>query len=138
MAKKKLNRENVRREAWELISAHKRPLAAGMLLMAVSRIAGFVLPASSKYLIDTVIGEQRADLLGPLALAAGGATIVQAIASFGLAKIVSSAAPRANRDMRATVQSHVIRLPVSYFDSTKAGALITRIMNDPEGIRNLV
>jgi subfamily B ATP-binding cassette protein MsbA len=128
----------VRREAWELIAAHKRPLAAGMVLMAISRLAGFVLPASSKYLIDTVIGQQRGDLLVPLALAAGGATVVQAGASFGLAKIVSIAAQRAIRDMRATVQSHVIRLPVSYFDSTKAGALISRIMNDPEGIRNLV
>jgi subfamily B ATP-binding cassette protein MsbA len=138
MAKKKLNMGNVRREAWELIAAHKRPLAAGMVLMAISRLAGFVLPASSKYLIDTVIGQQRGDLLVPLALAAGGATVVQAGASFGLAKIVSIAAQRAIRDMRATVQSHVIRLPVSYFDSTKAGALISRIMNDPEGIRNLV
>ncbi len=106
--------------------------------MVIGRLAGLVLPASSKFLIDTVLGQNRGDLLVPLAAAAGIATLVQAGTSFGLAKIVSIAAQRAIRDMRAAVQAHVIHLPVRYFDSTKSGALISRIMNDPEGIRNLV
>ena len=129
---------NVRGEAWALIKAHRRPLLVGLVLMVVGRLAGFVLPASSKYLIDTVLGEGRADLLVPLAAAAGAATLIQAAASFGLARVVSVAAQRAIRDMRSVVQAHVIHLPVRFFDSTKSGALISRVMNDPEGIRNLV
>src|SRR5690606_37671043 len=81
---------------------------------------------------------RRGELLLPIAAIAGLATLIQAATGFGLAKIVSIAAQRAIRDMRTTVQRHVIRLPVPFFDSTKSGALISRIMNDPEGIRNLV
>lgn len=138
MKKRQLSLRNVRREAWALVRAHRRPLAIGFGLMIVGRLAGFVLPASSKFLIDDVLGQGRGDLLIPLAGAAALATLVQAASSFGLARVVSIAAQRAIRDMRAAVQAHVVHLPVSYFDSTKSGALISRIMNDPEGIRNLV
>jgi len=136
--KKKVKFSDVREEAWALIRAHRAPLLTGLVLMVIGRLASFVLPASSKFLIDTVLGEGRADLLVPLALAAGAATVVQAAASFGLAKVVSVAAQRAIRDMRAVLHAHVIHLPVRFFDSTKSGALISRVMNDPEGIRNLV
>ena len=125
-------------EARVLIWEHRRSLGAGFALMIVNRLAGFVLPASSKFLIDTVIGKQRTDLLWPLALGAGAATVVQAITSFGLSQVVSIAAQRAITDMRIAVQKHVLRLPVSYFDSTKTGVLISRIMSDAEGVRNLV
>ncbi|MCI0436816.1 MAG: ABC transporter ATP-binding protein/permease [Gemmatimonadetes bacterium] len=135
---KRVKFRDVRKEAWSLVIAHRRPLAIGLILMVIGRLAGFVLPASSKFLIDDVLGQGRHELLVPLAAAAGIATLIQAASSFGLAKIVSIAAQRAIRDMRAVVQSHVIHLPVRYFDSTKSGALISRIMNDPEGIRNLV
>ncbi len=136
--KKKVRFGDVRSEAWALVVAQRRSLALGLALMVVGRLAGFVLPASSKFVIDEVIGKGRADLLVPIALAAGAATLVQASTSFGLARIVSIAAQRAIRDMRTTVQAHVMRLPVSFFDATKSGTLITRIMNDAEGIRNLV
>jgi ABC-type multidrug transport system fused ATPase/permease subunit len=136
--KKKVGFKDVREEAWALVRAQRVPLSIGFVLMIVSRLAGFVLPASSKVLIDNVIGEGRSELLIPLALAAALATVVQASASFGLAQFVSVAAQRAIRDMRTAVQAHVIRLPVSYFDSTKSGTLISRIMSDAEGIRNLV
>jgi subfamily B ATP-binding cassette protein MsbA len=126
------------RESWVLIKAHRKPLAVGFVLMIIGRIAALVLPASSKYVIDTVLIEGRSELLVPIALAAAAATLVQAATGFGLAKVVSITAQRAIRDMRTTVQRHVIRLPVPFFDSTKSGALISRIMNDPEGIRNLV
>src|SRR5688572_26835840 len=106
--------------------------------MVIGRLAGLVLPASPKFFIDTVLAEGRADLLLPLALVAGAATLVQTAASFALAKVVSVAAQRAIRDLRAQVQSHLIHLPVRFFDSTKSGALISRVMNDPEGIRNLI
>jgi subfamily B ATP-binding cassette protein MsbA len=106
--------------------------------MLVNRLSGLVLPASSKYLIDDIIGKRRVDLLVPLALAAAAAVIVSAITTYALSQIVSIAAQRAITDMRKNVQSHVLHLPVSYFDSTKTGVLISRIMTDAEGVRNLV
>src|SRR5262245_9926365 len=106
--------------------------------MMVNRLAGLVLPASSKYLIDHVIGEKRVELLGTIALAAGAATILQAVSSYGLSQILGVAAQRAITDMRKSVQAFVLRLPISYFDSTKTGILISRVMTDAEGIRNLV
>jgi len=126
------------REARELIWAHRRRLGIGLVLMLVSRGAGLVLPASSKWLIDEVIGKQRVDLLPPLALAAGVATVIQAVTSFGLSQILGVAAQRAITDMRKRVQAHVMRLPIRYFDSTQTGVLISRIMSDADGIRNLV
>jgi subfamily B ATP-binding cassette protein MsbA len=126
------------REARALVWAHRRRLALGLSLMLVSRLAGLVLPASSKYLIDDVINGGRSDLLMPIALAAGIATLVQAVTSFGLGQILGVAAQRAITDMRKRVQAHVMRLPVRYFDSTQTGVLISRIMSDAEGIRNLV
>jgi ABC-type multidrug transport system fused ATPase/permease subunit len=136
--KKPVSLHFVRREVKRLLWQHRRTLAIGFGLMLINRLAGFVLPLSSKFLIDDVIVEGEGGLIVPLALAAGGATLVQAISSFGLARIVSVAAQRAIAEMRQTVQAHVMRLPVGYFDSTKSGVLISRIMNDPEGIRNLV
>ncbi len=106
--------------------------------MLISRLAGLVLPATSKFLIDEVIGNRRAELLGTLALAVGLATVVQAITAFSLSQVLGVAAQRAITEMRKVVQSHVSRLPIGYFDSTKTGVLISRIMTDAEGIRNLV
>ncbi len=106
--------------------------------MLVSRLAGLVLPSSAKYVIDDVIGKGRHDLLMPIALVAGAATLVQAVASFGLSQLLGVAAQRAITDMRRRVQAHVMRLPVRYFDSTQTGVLVARIMNDAEGLRNLV
>jgi ABC-type multidrug transport system fused ATPase/permease subunit len=136
--KRKLDTKRAWHETRELMAQHKRSLAIGFSLMIVNRVAGLVLPASSKFLIDDVIGKQRADMLLPLALAALAATIVQATTGFALSQVVSIAAQRAITDMRKAVQMHVLRLPVSYFDSTKTGILISRIMSDAEGVRNLV
>jgi ABC-type multidrug transport system fused ATPase/permease subunit len=126
------------RDARELVWAHRYRLALGMLLMIVNRLMGLVLPASSKYLIDDVILKQQGDLLIPLAMAAGGATLVQALTSFSLSQVLGVAAQRAITEMRKSVQQHVARLPIRYFDSTQTGILISRIMTDAEGIRNLV
>src|SRR6266487_548991 len=125
-------------EARGLIYAHRGRLGLGLALLLVNRLAGLVLPASSKWVIDRVIGQHRPELLLPLALAAGGATLVQALTGFALSQVLGVAAQRAITDMRRTVQAYVLRLPVSYFDSTKSGILISRIMTDAEGIRNLV
>lgn len=126
------------RDAKDLVFAHRYRLALGMLLMMVNRLAGLVLPASSKYLIDDVVIKHRGELLVPLALAAGAATVVQAATSFTLSQVLGVAAQRAITDMRKSVQDHVARLPVSYFDSTQTGVLISRIMTDADGIRNLI
>jgi ATP-binding cassette, subfamily B, putative efflux pump len=136
--KKKVSAASVWREARLLVSAHKARLTLGLGLMIVNRLVGLVLPATSKFLIDDVIGRQRADLLMPLALAAGAATLVQAGTSFALSQVLGVAAQRAITDMRRRIEAHVARLPVRYFDSTQAGVLISRIMSDAEGIRNLV
>ena len=136
--KKKLNASAVWREAKVLIVARRGRLTLGLGLMLINRLVGLVLPATSKFLIDDVIGRHRPDLLLPLALAAGGATIIQAVTSFALSQVLGVAAQRAITDMRRRVEAHVARLPVRYFDSTQSGVLISRIMSDAEGIRNLV
>ncbi|HEU4562050.1 MAG TPA: ABC transporter ATP-binding protein [Longimicrobium sp.] len=126
------------RDARALIWRHRGYLAVGLALTLVSRLAGLVLPASSKYLLDTVIGEDRGDLLLPLAAAVAIATSIQAIGSFALSQVISLTAQRAITDMRRRVMEHVTRLPVRFYDGTKTGVLISRIMTDAEGIRNLV
>ena len=136
--KRPLNPAIVWREARELVWTHRRQMGIGLVLMLLNRLAGLVLPGSSKFLIDDVIGRQRHDLLVPIAAAAAVAAVVQASTSFGLSQVMSIAAQRAIADMRKRVHAHVLRLPVSYFDTTKTGVLISRIMTDAEGIRNLV
>jgi subfamily B ATP-binding cassette protein MsbA len=128
--------------AWEqasvLLWASRWRLSFGLLLMLVSRLAGLVPPLLSKSLIDEVANGGRVDLLPRLALFAGAATVVQAATSFGLSQVLGVAAQRAITDMRRRVAEHVMRLPVRYFDSTQTGVLISRVMNDADGIRNLV
>ena len=125
-------------EARELVWTHRHRLAIRLTLMLANRLAGLVLPASSKFLIDDVIANQRVELLSTLAMAIGAATLVQAVTSFALSQVLGVAAQRAITDMRKRVQAHVTRLPIGFFDSTKTGVLISRIMTDAEGIRNLV
>ena len=136
--KRKTNIANAWAEARELVWAHRGRLALGLVLMLVNRLAGLVLPASSKFLVDDVIGRGRAELLVPLALAAGAATIVDATTAFALSQVLGVAAQRAIANMRMSLQRHITRLPTSYFDSTQTGVLISRVMNDADGIRNLV
>jgi len=137
-AKKKIDSAAAWREFRELVWVHRRRLTIGLTLMMISRLSGIVLPALSKYVIDDVIGKGRHDLLVPIALAAGGATVVQAITGFFLGQTLGVAAQRAITDMRKKVQAKIMRLPVRYFDSTQSGVLLSRIMSDAEGIRNLV
>src|SRR5262249_15233371 len=136
--KKKIRWSYAWADARELVWAHRHRLMLGGLLMIMNQAMGLVLPASTKYLIDVVIGQGRTDLLWKIALAAGGATLIQAITSFSLSQVLGVAAQRAITEMRKKVQAQISRLPISYFDSTQTGKLISRIMNDAEGIRNLV
>ncbi len=136
--KKKIDFASAVGAARDLMWQHRRRLALGLLLILVNRVAGFALPTSTKFLIDEVIGKERIELLGTLVLAVGIAVVIQSVTSFSLTQLLSVAAQRAIAEMRKSVEQHVIRLPVSYFDSTKSGVLISRIMTDAEGIRNLV
>ena len=125
-------------EARALVWRYRYRLALGLLLMLVSRGAGFVLPAMTRYVIDDVIPAGRADELLLLAGVAVGATVVQAATSFTLSQLLGVAAQRAITEVRKQVMAHVTRLPIRYFDATQTGVLISRIMTDAEGIRNLV
>jgi subfamily B ATP-binding cassette protein MsbA len=136
--KKKVTASAAWREARDLVRVHRRRLALGLVLMFTSRLAGFVLPLSSKYVVDDVFVRGRHDLLLPIAIAGGAATAVQAVTAFANSQILGVAAQRAITDMRKRVQAQVMRLPVRYFDSTQTGVLISRIMTDADGIRNLV
>ena len=136
--KPRVTLESAWRESRELIHRHRKRLALGLGLMLISRLAGLVLPASSKYLVDHVIVARQYSLLLPLAGAALLASIVQATTGFALSQILGVAAQRAVTDMRRRVEAHVLRLPVRQFDATQTGILISRIMTDAEGIRNLV
>lgn len=136
--KKKVNYKAAWAEARKLMWQHRGSLAIGVALMLVNRLSGLVLPGSAKWLIDEVLTKGRLELLMPIAIAGGIATVLQASSSFALSQVISVAAQRAITDLRRSVQARVLRLPVSFFDSTQSGVLINRVMNDAEGIRNLI
>ena len=125
-------------EARALIWEHRTSVTVGLVLMLVSRAAGFVLPYSTKMVLDDVLPNRDITLLGYIALAGLAATIVQSVTGYALSQVVSVAAQQAIARLREEVQGHLIRLPVKFFDSTKSGVLVSRVMNDPEGIRNLI
>ena len=125
-------------EARALVWRYRRRLALGLVLMLVSRLAGLALPAMSQYILDDVIPNGRTDQLYLLAGIGLAATVVQSATAFSLSQLLGVAAQRAITEMRKQVMAHVTRLPIRYFDSTQTGMLISRVMTDPEGIRNLV
>jgi len=136
--KKSVNYSTAWQEARSLMWAARGRLALGALLMIPSQLSSFVLPGSTQFLIDDVFPNKRFDLLYWFALAVAVSTALGAVSTFALSQVLGVAAQRAITDMRKRVQSHIERLPVNYFDSTQTGQLISRIMSDAEGIRNLV
>jgi ABC-type multidrug transport system fused ATPase/permease subunit len=125
-------------EVWKLMRPRRWLLALGFLLMLVNRLAQFVLPYSSKFLIDDVVGKGQTALLKPLVLAVLLATFIQGVTSFSLTQLLSKAAQRLITDLRQQVQTHISHLPVAFYDANKTGALVSRIMSDVEGVRNLL
>src|SRR6202521_5094222 len=123
---------------WELVRPRRGLLAVGFVLMAINRVASLVLPYSTRYLIDSVIIKRNIQLLKPLVLGVLLATVIQGITSFSLTQLLSKAAQRLITELRQKVQAHIGWLPVSFHDSTKSGALVSRIMSDVEGVRNLI
>jgi len=136
--KKKIDYSSAWAEARKIVWNARWRLFVGSVLLLISRLAGMVLPASTKFIGDEVFVNQRYDLLKWIALAIGISTLIQGTTGFALSQILGVAAQRAITEMRKRVQAHIERLPISYFDSTQSGQLISRIMNDAEGIRNLV
>jgi ABC-type multidrug transport system fused ATPase/permease subunit len=123
---------------WELVRPRRNVLIAGFLLMIINRISGLVLPYSTKFLIDSVIVKHHVEMLRPLVLTVLLATIVQGITSFSLTQLLSKAAQRLIAELRQKVQKHISRLPVAFYDSNKTGNLVSRIMSDVEGVRNIL
>src|SRR5882724_3001220 len=123
---------------WELMRPRRGLLALGFLLMIINRVSGLVLPYSTKFLIDSVIAKHHVELLRRLVLVVLGATIIQGITSFALTQLLSKAAQRLIAELRQRVQTHISHLPVAFYDSNKTGTLVSRIMTDVEGVRNLL
>ncbi|MBV8206209.1 MAG: ABC transporter ATP-binding protein [Acidobacteria bacterium] len=130
------------KSAWplirELVLPRRALLAGGFLLMAINRVAGLVLPYSTRFLVDNVITRHQRQLLVPIIAAVVTATVVQGITSYALTQSLSKAAQRLIAELRRKVQAHVGRLPVGFYDANKSGNLVSRIMQDVEGVRNLI
>jgi ABC-type multidrug transport system fused ATPase/permease subunit len=136
--KKPQNLKVVLPMVWDLVRPRRALLALGFGLMVINRVSGLVLPYSTKFLIDSVIIKRHVELLKPLVLLVLGATVIQGITSFSLTQLLSKAAQRLIAELRQRVQAHIGRLPVTFYDGTKTGTLVSRIMSDVEGVRNLL
>jgi ABC-type multidrug transport system fused ATPase/permease subunit len=125
-------------EVWKLMRPRRGLLALGFVLMVINKVAGFVLPYSSKFLIDNVVAKHQMGLLRPLVFSVLLATFIQGVTSFSLTQLLSKAAQRLIAELREQVQAHISRLSVAFYDANKTGALVSRIMSDVEGVRNLL
>lgn len=121
-----------------IIWPRKNQLFLGLFLIIISRLSGLILPGASKYLIDDVIPSNDLDMLKWLVLIVVGAITIQAVTSYALTQILSVEAQHLISQLRSKVQRHIIQLPIRFFDNTKTGELVSRIMTDVEGVRNLV
>jgi ABC-type multidrug transport system fused ATPase/permease subunit len=125
-------------EVWQLIRPRRGLLAIGLVLMVINRVSSLVLPASTKFLVDNIIGKHQMQKLPLLVGVVLAATLVQGLTSFTLTQTLSKAAQKLIAELRRRVQEHIGRLSVSYYDSNKTGTMVARIMSDVEGVRNLV
>jgi subfamily B ATP-binding cassette protein MsbA len=122
----------------ELVRPRRGKLALGFLLMLIGRLCSLVLPGAPKFLVDNVINQHQVGMLNTLVGAVFAATIIQGAASFSLTQLLSKEGQRLIAELRCKVQEHIGRLPVAYYDANKSGALVSRVMNDVEGVRNLI
>ena len=138
--KPKLKLNKLGPQIWRLMAPRKWLIISGLLLMAVNRVAGLVMPFVSKALLDKVLVpvHPHRELLEPIIGAVLIATLVQAVTSYGLTQLLSIAGQRLITEMRSEVQRHVGLLSVAYYDENRTGTLVARIMTDVEGVRNLI
>src|SRR6267143_7178586 len=134
----KLQASHIYRDLRDLVWPRRNLFFVGLVLVFINRAAGLVLPGSTKYLIDDVVQKHRQELLIPIVAAVGVAVLIQAVTSYSLIQLLSTSAQRLIADMRIRVQEHIGRLPVRYYDGNKTGTLVSRIMSDVEGVRNLI
>jgi subfamily B ATP-binding cassette protein MsbA len=125
-------------QIWELIRPRQYRLALGFVLLSISRVTGLALPYSSRMLLDVVIPKRNMQLLLLLVAGVVLASLIQGATSYALTQLLSKDGQRAIAELRRKVQAHVARLSVSYYDSTKSGTLVSRIMSDVEGVRNII
>jgi ABC-type multidrug transport system fused ATPase/permease subunit len=121
-----------------IIWPRRKLVLLGLFLIGVNRLSGLVLPGSSKYLIDNVIVDKDTSQLKLLLMVVGLAILVQSVSSFLLTRLLSVEAQHLIATLRAQMQKQIIQLPIGFFDDNKSGALVSRIMRDVEGVRNLV
>lgn len=138
MAPKKERKITISQVFKTIIWPRRKHLFLGLFLIVISRLAGLVLPGASKYLVDNVIPSNDINLLKWLIAAVVGAIVIQSVTSYALTQILSVEAQNLIAQLRSRVQSHIIKLPIRFFDNTKTGELVSRIMTDVEGVRNLV
>jgi ABC-type multidrug transport system fused ATPase/permease subunit len=136
--KKKPELRKVMPEIWKLVRPRKWLLLLGLVLVAINRVAGLVLPYLSKPFVSDVLHQHQMNRLMPLVIAVFTATLIQAVTSFANTQLLSKAAQRMIAELRQQVQQHVGRLAVSFYDANRTGLLVSRIMSDVEGVRNLV
>ncbi|TCI84821.1 ABC transporter ATP-binding protein [Tenacibaculum sp. M341] len=121
-----------------IIWPRRKLVFIGLFFIAINRVASLILPWQSKILLDEVIPNKNMTKLYEVLLFVGGALLLQAITSFLLTRILSVQAQYVISELRAQVQKKVLSLPIRFFDNTKSGALVSRIMSDVEGVRNLI
>ncbi len=121
-----------------IIWPRRKLILVGLILIIISRLASLILPYESKILVDDVIANKDLVKLQSLLWIVGGSILINAITSFLLTKILSVEAQNLISRLRVQVQRKILSLPISYFDNTKSGALVSRIMTDVEGVRNLI
>ena len=136
--RKNISGASLRHAFEEIIWPRRKLIFVGLLLIVLNRVSGLVLPASTKYLVDNAIVAGDMDMLRLILGAVSLAVLVQALTSYALTMLLSVEAQHLIASLRSQVQKHVLRLPVRIFDNTKSGELVSRIMNDVEGVRNLV
>jgi len=136
--KKRISGASIKLALRELVWPRRWMLALGLLLILINRAAGLALPGSTKYLFDDVIGKHDLRLLYLLAGGVLVAVLLQAVTSYALTQLLSIEGQRLISDLRLKLQKHIVRLPVAWYDATKTGTVVSRIMNDVEGVRNLV
>ncbi len=136
--KKKTDYRKAMPEIWRLVRPRKWLLLLGLALVAINRVAGLVLPYVSRPFVNVVLKQHNGARLIPLVAAVLVATFIQAITSFSNTQLLSKAAQRMIADLRQEVQRHVGLLSVSFYDANRSGLLVSRIMSDVEGVRNLI
>ena len=135
---KKEGRVTIRQVFSTIIWPRRKQLFLGLFLIIISRLSGLVLPGASKYLIDDVIPSNDLDMLKWLIIVVIVSIVIQSVTSYSLTQILSVEAQHLIAKLRSKVQQHIIKLPIRFFDNAKTGELVSRIMTDVEGVRNLV